>query len=437
MGRLMRRVAAATAVAVLLAASIAGAVSAFSGFGTIKASATYNDAMTFSVALPGGAPQALDLLLQFTGSDETLVIPVEPGVSSATYRWDAAASPVTPNTAITYRWRATDGGQVTLSPKGSLLYDDDRPGLDWHMAHFGDTTVHWYGGAETVARQFGALSATAARAAEQLLDHNLAGPIDIFVYDTRDEFFGALGPGAREWTGAATFPPIRTIFMWLGGGSSAYLQTTLVHEVTHVVFHDATDNAYHDPPRWFNEGLASWAEEHSDASRRSTVEAAASGAGLLALDGLADAFPIDTSAALLAYAEGTSMVQLIIDRYGEPAIARLAAAWRGGATDEEALRAGTGVTKDVLYSQYFALFGVDPPQPVSPAPILASNVDRPPQLGSSSEPAPTGAGAAPSGAPVSGDGTDFTPLALLGLVVVVLIGGTWLAVWSTRRVRPE
>ena len=72
--------------------------------------------------------------------------------------------------------------------------------------------------------------------AEELLGHELDGPVDIFVYDAREDFFGALGPGAREWFGAATFPPLRTIFMWLGAGPASYLDTTIVHEVTHIVF---------------------------------------------------------------------------------------------------------------------------------------------------------------------------------------------------------
>ena len=74
-----------------------------------------------------------------------------------------------------------------------------------------------------------------------LLGHEMAGPVDIFVYDAREDFFGALGPGAREWSGAATFPELRTIFMWLGAGPASYLETTVVHEVTHVVFQDATE----------------------------------------------------------------------------------------------------------------------------------------------------------------------------------------------------
>ena len=77
--------------------------------------------------------------------------------------------------------------------------------------------MHWYGGNEQTARHLGELTAGGAAQAE-LLGHEMDGPVDMFVYDAREDFFGALGPGAREWFGAATFPPSRTIFMWLGAG---------------------------------------------------------------------------------------------------------------------------------------------------------------------------------------------------------------------------
>jgi hypothetical protein len=73
------------------------------------------------------------------------------------------------------------------------------------------------------------------------------------------------------------------------------------------------------------------------------------------------------------------MVQMIIDKYGRGSIADIAAAWRAGDGDAEALEAGTGVTADQLYDAYFASFGVDAPTAIEPAPILPSNVDMPPQ----------------------------------------------------------
>jgi hypothetical protein len=366
-------------VAALLAIAAPQPAAGFSGFGSMTADGTYGGQLRFTVQLPGGPPDKLALLLRFMGSDSTAVIPVEPGRSSAEYVRNTADQPITPNTSIAYRWRATVGDEVTLSPERTIVYDDDRPGLDWHSAQLGAATVHWYGGAESQARHFGSISADAAAAAETILGHDLAGPIDIFVYDSRADFFGALGPGAREWTGAATYPELRTIFMWLGSGSSGYLEQTMTHEVTHVVFQDATANPFHQPAHWFNEGLAVWSERQSASGHEGNVRSAADAGRLLAFEGITESFPIGSEAARLAYDEGATMVQMIIDRYGRGSIAAIAGAWRAGDGDAEALEAGTRVTADELYDAYFASFGVSAPTAIEPAPILPSNVDKPPQ----------------------------------------------------------
>ena len=426
MGAVSRRLVLVATMLVALTMALASPVVGFSGFGTMTADATYGGLMRFTVQLSGGPPDKVELLLRFGDADSTIVAPVNPGTSTAEYVWDTADRHITPNTTIAYRWRATSGGQVTLSPERSLLYDDDRRGLDWHTARIGAATVHWYGGAEAQARHFGTISADAAAAAEVLLGHDLAGPIDIFVYDSRDDFFGALGPGAREWTGAATYPDLRTIFMWLGGGSGAFLETTMTHEVTHVVFQDATVNPFHEPAKWFNEGLAVWSEERTAADQEGNVRAAVDRGELLAFDGITESFPIGDQAARLAYSEGATMVAMIIDTYGEDAIAAIAAAWRDGAGDAEALEAGTGVPVEEVYHDYFASFGATAPSAVEPAPILPSNVDKPPQP----EPAAPGESAAatapPSSSPVEeptnpGGDLDWLPYVLVvGLVVGML-----------------
>lgn len=439
MGSVARWAAVVATLALVLGASLArpAPAAAFSGFGATTADATYGKEMRFTVKLPGGAPDQLDLLLRFSDSDSTVVVPVTPGASSAQYVWDASSNAITPNTRIAYRWRATNGGVVTLSQESTLLYDDDRPGLDWHSARIGDATVHWYGGSEAQARHFGQITANAAAAAEKLLGHSLAGPIDIFVYLSHDDFFGALGPGAREWTGAATYPDLRTVFMWLGGGSRSYLDTTVTHEVTHVVFHDATANPFHDPPTWFNEGFAVWSEQQSAGSHADTVRSAAGSGDLLAFDGIGQAFPIDAQAASLAYSEGATMVQMIIDRYGRGAIAKIAAAWRNGDGDAEALQAGTGISANQLYANYFASFGVAEPKAVQPAPILRSNVKVPPQpAASSQQPAATGSGqpsaSGGSGQQAAGGAVSTSGLLLLGAAAVGIGIGAVVAVRRRR-----
>jgi len=371
------RVAAALMLVFALASVGADEVAAFEGFGTMRADSTYGVEIRFAVELEGPAPDGLQLLVSLPGSDASIVYPVEPRGTSAEFVWDAGADHVTPNTLITYQWRAMDGEAVTLSEVGQLRYEDDRPGLDWQRAQLGDATVHWYGDAEQQALRFGELTADGVARAEGLLGTQLAGPVDVFVYATREDFFGALGPGAREWTGAAAYSELRTIFMWLEGGSTDYLEVAMLHEVTHIVFHDATDNAFHEPARWLNEGIATWAEDGSPEEEHSIVNLEAGAGGLLSFEAITEQFPIGERAARLSYAQGTMLIHQIVADHGEEAIAEIAAAYRDGASDAEALEAGTGMPADELYAQFFASYGVDEPEPIVAEPIPASNVDRP------------------------------------------------------------
>jgi hypothetical protein len=261
----------------------------------------------------------------------------------------------------------------------------------------------------------------------------MSGPVDIFVYASSDHFFGALGPGAREWTGAATYPALRTIFMSLASGGSAYLETTLVHEVTHVVFNDATDNAFHEPAKWLNEGLASWLESESADQERSEVNFEADGGGLFAFEAIAEQFPIGERGARLAYAQGATMVDMIVAEHGREAIALIAEAYRNGASDGEALKIGTGMPPDVLYTAFYDEFDVEPPQPVEPAPIPPSNVRKPGGQG------PTGASddpqaSADSAPDVAPGGQSTVPwLAVIGVAALLTVAA--LAAWVVSRRR--
>jgi len=430
---LIRLGAAAIAAAVigLVGAPEAGA---FDGFGESTAESTYEVEVRFEVELAGAAPDRLELLLRTPDSESSFVVPVEPDGDLATYVWDTSVEHVTPNTLVTYQWRAIVGDEAVLGAEGTIRYEDDRDGLDWQQAQLGEATVHWYGDAEAQARRFGELTAVGVERAEDLLGTELAGPVDVFVYDTQEEFFGALGPGAREWTGAAAFPELRTIFMWLGGGSPDYLEVAMVHEVTHIVFFDATDNAFHEPARWLNEGIATWSESDDAGDQRGIVEFEASGAGLFSFDAISAQFPIGERGGQLSYAQGTTMVDLIIDGYGREAIARLTAAYRDGASDAEALEAATGASADVLYAEFFDEFGVDQPVPIAPEPIGPSNVDRP----VAGEVDPGGVDGAPGVVPDSTPGERPTddienPLPLLLLLATVGLAAVGTAAWLSRR----
>lgn len=367
----------ALGLAVVALATFAAPASAFDGFGEMTDDATYDREIRFEIDFSGPEPDRLELLLRTPGSDAAFVVPVDADDGEAVYVWDMRTDYVTPNTLVSYEWRAIDGDEVVVSDEGTIRYEDDRTRLDWQSAQLGETTVHWYGDAEAQAMRFGELAAVGVSQGEELLGTELAGPVDVFVYEDQEDFFGALGPGAREWTGAAAFGDIRTIFMWLRGGDQQYLETAMVHEVTHIVFADATDNPYHEPATWINEGVAVWAETGDASEATAFVREQAGEGGLFAFDAISERFPIGDLGGSLSYAQGASMIDFIVDQYGREAIARMTAAYRDGASDEEALEAATGTTADELYRAFYAQFGIDPPTAVVPEPIPPSDVDRP------------------------------------------------------------
>lgn len=432
MGRLTRLLVATVAVLAVLAIG-APVVRGFDGFGATDADATYDDDVTFTVELEGGEPDRLELLLAVPGTEGDFVAEVEPLATGATYRWDTSVEYVTPNTPVTYRWRAFEGERVTVSEPQVVLYDDDRTGLDWRSAAFGEATVHWYGTAEVQARSFGASAADAVARAEALLGTELAGPVDIFVYVSRDEFFGALGPGTREWTGAAAFTELRTIFMWLGGGDATFLERTLLHEITHVVFHDATDNPYHEPARWLNEGVATWSET-SDADDERAIVGAEAEDGLFSFAAISAHFPIGERGSRLSYAQGTTMVDMIVDRFGADAVAGIARAYRTGASDEEALEAGTGVPADELYDNFFTEFGVVAPEPVAAEPLQSSTV-RLPTMVASGDGGGRGDEQPPVAAPLPREATagSLSDIVVAVLVTLVMLAAAVTAIAVSRR----
>ncbi|MDP9134573.1 MAG: hypothetical protein M3N56_07065, partial [Actinomycetota bacterium] len=105
MGRLIRGAAAGIA-AIAVGLIVAGEAAAFDGFGEATADSTYDVEIRFEVELTGADPDRLELLLSTPGGEGSFVIPVEPKGDLATYEWDTSVEYVTPNTPVTYQWRA-------------------------------------------------------------------------------------------------------------------------------------------------------------------------------------------------------------------------------------------------------------------------------------------------------------------------------------------
>ena len=86
-------------------------------------------------------------------------------------------------------------------------------------------------------------------------------PVSIYVYANAADMQGAM-IFAQEWTGGATYPPYSTIVIGISSSNLTWGEGALVHELTHMVNYQMTNNPYSGLPTWFVGGL------HPDQARR-------------------------------------------------------------------------------------------------------------------------------------------------------------------------
>jgi hypothetical protein len=431
-------------------------------WGTPSAVATYGKGIEFRqpAQLPPDTVR-LEILIDFPGAAGPFVgqVSLQP-FEKYTLSWtvDATSGGLLPNTRVGARWRATRAdGTVDVGPQVTATYTDTR--FDWRTKTGPIVRIHWYEGGDAAAQRALETGEKAIEKASALLGVTVTEPIDFFVYANEADFSDVLGTTAREWVGGLADPDIRTLFMW-DENDPAYFQTTVAHELTHVVFAAAVENPYHAPPHWLDEGSAVYLTEGYTPGYRRKVESAARDKRLMPLAAIAGQFPTTSDRASLAYGESVSAVSHIMDTYGQDALVNLIRAYASGISDDEAFRAGLGVTVREFEDSWLTSVGASKPTRVGPVPAPAGPVPSAWAAGGliASTPAPgvtpgsvaatvtpvassVSPSAAATRAPGTGTGTAddggrTLEMLLVGLAAVLaVVGGGWLAL--RRRPRRE
>src|SRR6185503_13933533 len=282
----------------------------------------------------------------------------------------------------------------------------------------------------------------AIKDASALLGVTEKDPIDYYVYADTSAFYDVLGPAIRENVGGIALPEIRTLFANIppSDADAAWVGVVVPHELTHLVFATATDNPYHEPPHWMNEGLAVYLSEGYSASARGDVEQTARRGEIMPLRALVGQFPTTAERFTLAYDESVSAIDYLIRTYGQEALVKLIRSYADGVSDDAAFKAALGVDAGAFEAGWLSKLGVDAPVPYGPlpappgplppdwqaAPVSTANP------GSSGSPAATFR-TAPSGA---GDVSGPITIAVLGILAVLLAIGLFVVARGLSRGRP-
>jgi hypothetical protein len=152
-----------------------------------------------------------------------------------------------------------------------------------------------------------------------------------------------VGPGAPEWGAAITFPDSRRIVMQgrFAGADAGDPREVLRHELAHLALHEFLGDA---PPRWFDEGYASYAAHEWRREDALAANVALALKGTPTFDELNAEFTAGSTTAQNAYALAYRAVVDLAALDTTAGLARFLSAWREAGSMDRAFRATYGIT---------------------------------------------------------------------------------------------
>jgi hypothetical protein len=275
----------------------------------------------------------------------------------ANWTWDMPNASLPPGAEVTYWWmiRDADGNKIETSPE-IMHFDDGRyawRSLTGTVPQGGELTLFWYEGDDSFARELMDACQEGLARLTQDIGTYLERPVKIYIYASASDLQGAM-IYSPEWTGGVAFTEFSTIAISIPPSELDWGKRALVHELTHLVVHQATFSPYGQLPLWLDEGLATYNEGELDPALRSRLEEAISKNELISVRSLCSPFSAYYDKASLSYAQSYSLVEYLLDNYGQGKMLDLLALFKQGSTYDEALTEVYGFDIDGLDARWRA-----------------------------------------------------------------------------------
>ncbi len=266
------------------------------------------------------------------------------------WTWDMRKASLPPGTAITYWWTVEDkAGNKVETPSTTALFEDSR--YDWRSLTEGKLTLFWYEGDDSFARELmNACEAGLARLTQNIGTYP-ERPIKIYIYTSSRDLQGAM-IFPMEWTGGVAFTEFGIIAIGVSPDRLDWGKRALVHELTHLVVHQATFSPYGRLPVWLDEGLAMYNEGELEPFLQSWLAKAISENKLISVRSLCSPFSAEPEKAYLSYAESYSLVEYLLNNYSQDKMLHLLTLLKQGNTYDEALTQVYGFDIDGLDSRW-------------------------------------------------------------------------------------
>ncbi|MCK5124561.1 MAG: peptidase MA domain-containing protein [Dehalococcoidia bacterium] len=275
----------------------------------------------------------------------------------ANWVWDMRNAGLPPGAEVIYWWMIedADGNRFETSPD-IMNFDDDRylwQSLTSTAPQGSEMSLFWYEGSDSFARE---LMDTCEEGLARLTQDIGTYPersINIYIYASDNDLKGAM-IFPQEWTGGVAFTAFSTIAIGISPSELDWGKRALVHELMHLVVHQATFSPYGQLPLWLDEGLAMYNEGELDPVLRSYLEEAILEDELISVRSLCSPFSAYSEKASLSYAQSYSLVEYLLDNYGQDSMLDLLTIFKQGSTYDEALTEVYGFDIDGLNARWRA-----------------------------------------------------------------------------------
>jgi hypothetical protein len=152
----------------------------------------------------------------------------------------------------------------------------------------------------------------------------------------------------QEWTGGVAFTRYGIMAIGIDPAKLDWGKRAIAHELTHLVIHQITLNPYSDLPTWLDEGLAMRNEGPLESVFTAYLNRATDEESLISVQSLSSPFSAYAGEATLSYAQSYSLVEFLIDSYGQGKMFELLSTFREGSTYDGALEEVYGFDMDGL-----------------------------------------------------------------------------------------
>ena len=275
------------------------------------------------------------------------------------WTWDMRQSgSLPPGATIWWRWRYTDDtGKETVSEQKTIIWLDSVH--RWQTLTSGELNLHWYGKDKAFAQEMLNAGTEGLGRNDKQAGLKTDSPIDLYVYPNYDDLREAI-LYESSWVGGQAFPDENIVIMGTSGSDSNWDKNTVIHELTHVLVGHLTFSCLSYVPQWLNEGLAVYSEGPLDSQFQGPLDQAIQNDNLLTIRSISGAFSEVASKADLSYAQSYSVVNFLIETYGQDKMTALLVALRDGATTDDALTQTYGFNIDGLETEWRKSIGAQP-----------------------------------------------------------------------------